>query len=95
MLASVPGGVKIVDVGGDHRYVEGWTYGLADVRPEKIRSATRVANPGCYASAALAAIMPLVAGKMANLQSPIIIDGKTGISGAGAEGWIPSSGMAR
>ncbi|MGD0462390.1 MAG: N-acetyl-gamma-glutamyl-phosphate reductase [Tepidisphaeraceae bacterium] len=85
-LASVPKGVKIVDVGGDHRYVEGWTYGLADVWPEKIRSATRVANPGCYASAALAAIVPLVAGKMVNLQSAIIIDGKTGVSGAGRGG---------
>jgi N-acetyl-gamma-glutamyl-phosphate reductase len=85
-LASVPKGVKIVDVGGDHRYVEGWTYGLADVWPEKIRSVARVANPGCYPSAALAAIVPLVAGKMVNLQSPIIIDGKTGISGAGRGG---------
>jgi N-acetyl-gamma-glutamyl-phosphate reductase len=85
-LASVPAGLKIVDVGGDHRYVDGWVYGLADVWPEKIRSAARVANPGCYPSAALAAIVPLIAGKMVNLQSPIIIDGKTGISGAGRGG---------
>jgi N-acetyl-gamma-glutamyl-phosphate reductase len=85
-LASVPKNVKIVDVGGDHRYVDGWTYGLADVWPDKIRSASRVANPGCYPSAALAAIVPLAAGKMVNLQSPIIIDGKTGVSGAGRGG---------
>ncbi len=78
--------MKIVDVGGDHRYVEGWTYGLADVWPEKIRSATRVANPGCYPSAALAAIVPLIAGKMVDIQSTIIIDGKTGVSGAGRGG---------
>lgn len=85
-LASVPKNVKIVDIGGDHRYVEGWTYGLADVWPEKIRSTARVANPGCYPSAALAAIVPLLAGKIVNLQSPIIIDGKTGVSGAGRGG---------
>ena len=30
-LARVPRHVKIVDIGGDHRYVAGWTYGLADV----------------------------------------------------------------
>jgi N-acetyl-gamma-glutamyl-phosphate reductase len=52
-LAAVASGVKIIDIGGDHRYVEGWVYGLADVWPEKIRSATRVANPGCYPAASL------------------------------------------
>jgi N-acetyl-gamma-glutamyl-phosphate reductase len=41
-LARVPRETKIVDIGGDHRYVEGWTYGLADVWPERIR--TRVAR---------------------------------------------------
>src|SRR5262245_29109823 len=29
-LARVPASTKIVDIGGDHRYVDGWTYGLAD-----------------------------------------------------------------
>src|SRR6185436_12531253 len=45
-LAQVPAGTKIVDIGGDHRYVSGWVYGLADVWPEQIRGQTRVANPG-------------------------------------------------
>src|SRR4051812_31093367 len=27
-LAKVPAATRIVDIGGDHRYVEGWTYGL-------------------------------------------------------------------
>jgi N-acetyl-gamma-glutamyl-phosphate reductase len=30
-LARIPATVKIVDIGGDHRFVDGWTYGLADV----------------------------------------------------------------
>jgi N-acetyl-gamma-glutamyl-phosphate reductase len=30
-LARVPAKTKIVDIGGDHRFVDGWTYGLADV----------------------------------------------------------------
>ncbi len=42
-LARVPASVKIVDIGGDHRYVEGWTYGLADIWPERI--AGRTASP--------------------------------------------------
>ncbi|TJX00265.1 N-acetyl-gamma-glutamyl-phosphate reductase, partial [Neisseria gonorrhoeae] len=46
-LARVPDDVKIVDIGGDHRYVDGWTYGLADVWPKEIAGKTRIANPGC------------------------------------------------
>jgi hypothetical protein len=40
-LARVPRDVKIVDIGGDHRYVEGWAYGLADVWPAQIEGQTR------------------------------------------------------
>lgn len=53
-LARVANGVKIVDIGGDHRYVQGWTYGLADVWPDQIKRQSRVANPGCFPAAALA-----------------------------------------
>jgi N-acetyl-gamma-glutamyl-phosphate reductase len=93
-LANVPAKVKIVDIGGDHRYAEGWTYGLADVWPEKIRSATRVANPGCYPSAALAAIAPLAAATLIDLEAPIIIDAKSGVSGAGRGGGEDKFGFA-
>lgn len=92
-LAGVAKGAKIVDVGGDHRYAEGWVYGLADVWPEKIRSATRVANPGCYPSAALAAIAPLVSTGLV-LKNEIIIDAKTGVSGAGRGGLDSKFGFA-
>lgn len=54
-LAKVPAHVKIVDIGGDHRYAPGWTYGLADVWPDQIRESSRVSNPGCYPSASLLA----------------------------------------
>src|SRR5262245_64607571 len=36
-LSRVATHTRIVDIGGDHRFVEGWTYGLADVWPEKIK----------------------------------------------------------
>lgn len=84
-LAAVPKDVKIVDIGGDHRFVEGWTYGLADVWPDKIKSATRVANPGCYPAATLAALAPLIAKKLID-PAGIIVDAKTGVSGAGRGG---------
>jgi N-acetyl-gamma-glutamyl-phosphate reductase len=84
-LARIPPSTKIIDIGGDHRFVDGWTYGLADVWPEKIAAATRVANPGCYAAATIAALAPLVAGKLIE-PIGIIIDAKSGVSGAGRGG---------
>src|SRR3954453_23629115 len=50
-LKAVSSTTKIVDIGGDHRAAEGWTYGLADVWPDRIRQSTRIANPGCYPAA--------------------------------------------
>ncbi|MCJ2135934.1 hypothetical protein MKK69_18085 [Methylobacterium sp. J-026] len=41
-LARVPEDVKIIDIGGDHRFVEGWVYGLADVWPDQIRDQRRI-----------------------------------------------------
>jgi len=84
-LAQVSARTKIVDIGGDHRYVDGWTYGLADVWPERIKNATRVANPGCYPAATLTALAPLLAGGMID-PNHVIIDAKTGVSGAGRGG---------
>jgi len=84
-LAAVPARTKVVDIGGDHRAVEGWTYGLADVWPDKIRNSTRVANPGCYPAASLAALAPLAANKLIE-PAGIIIDAKSGVSGAGRGG---------
>ena len=84
-LAAVPKTVKIVDIGGDHRYADGWVYGLADIWPDKIRPATRIANPGCYPTAALLAIAPLIAENLVT-NGPIIIDAKSGVSGAGRGG---------
>src|SRR6185437_9522962 len=84
-LVRVPEQTRIVDIGGDHRYVEGWTYGLADVWPDRIRQAKRVANPGCYPAATLAALAPLVANKLVE-PTNVIIDAKSGVSGAGRGG---------
>jgi N-acetyl-gamma-glutamyl-phosphate reductase len=84
-LAAVPKSVKIVDIGGDHRFAEGWVYGLADVWPDRIQNATRVANPGCYPAATLSALAPLAAGSLIDPAS-IIVDAKSGVSGAGRGG---------
>lgn len=92
-LARVPSSVKIVDIGGDHRFVDGWTYGLADVWPDQIKGAARVANPGCFPAATLTALAPLLAAKLID-PNGIIIDAKTGVSGAGRGGGEATMGYA-
>jgi N-acetyl-gamma-glutamyl-phosphate reductase len=84
-LARVPKETKIVDIGGDHRFAADWVYGLADIWPEKIRSASRLANPGCYSAATIAALAPLLSNRMID-PGNIIIDAKSGVSGAGRGG---------
>lgn len=94
-LARVPREVKIVDVGGDHRFVEGWTYGLTELpgaRPAIARAA-RVANPGCYPAAALIALAPLVAHRLVEPEG-LVVDAKTGVSGAGRGGGQGGFGYA-
>lgn len=92
-LARVPKGVKIVDIGGDHRYVEGWAYGLADIWPDQIEGQLRVANPGCFPAATLAALAPLLVDRLIE-PGNIVIDAKTGISGAGRGGADSTFGYA-
>ncbi len=57
-------------------------YGLPELYREKIREANLVANPGCYPSSAILATMPLLNNRLIDLDS-IIVDSKSGISGAG------------
>ncbi len=85
LLAMVSQDTKIIDIGGDHRYVEGWTYGLADIWPDQIKDKTRIANPGCYPAATLTALAPLLVNGLIEPRN-IIVDAKTGVSGAGRGG---------
>ncbi|MBN9889437.1 N-acetyl-gamma-glutamyl-phosphate reductase [Salipiger abyssi] len=92
-LARIPEGVKIVDIGGDHRYADGWVYGLADVWPDRIRGKSRIANPGCFPAATLNTLAPLLANGLIE-PGNIVIDAKTGISGAGRGGGDSRFGYA-
>ena len=86
-LARVPREARIVDVGGDHRFVDGWTYGLTELpgQRERIRGASRVANPGCYPAAALLALAPLLRERLIEPEG-IVIDAKSGVTGTGRGG---------
>src|SRR6185369_2282576 len=69
----------IVDLSADHRFDDGWAYGQPDRRREQIRGARRIANPGCYATAAQLALAPLIL----LLDGPPTVFGVSGYSGAG------------
>ncbi|MEE8347974.1 MAG: N-acetyl-gamma-glutamyl-phosphate reductase [Acidobacteriota bacterium] len=58
-----------------------FVYGLTELNREKIRSARRIANPGCFASATLLALHPLFREEW--IEGAVFVDTKTGSSGAG------------
>ncbi len=96
--AQIPGSVKVVDLGPDFRLSDGaawarhysgphpgrWVTGTPELPGARaqIQAASRVAAPGCYATAAILALTPLVA---AGLVDPgdVVIVAASGTSGAG------------
>ena len=63
-------------------------YGLPELFREKIKKAKLIANPGCYPTAAILALTPLVAIGNDEIDS-ITIDAKSGVSGAGRKAIVP------
>ncbi|RMD58964.1 MAG: N-acetyl-gamma-glutamyl-phosphate reductase, partial [Nitrospirae bacterium] len=57
-------------------------YGLPELNRKKIKKAKLVANPGCYPTSAILALAPIMGKKVID-ESSIIIDAKSGVSGAG------------
>ncbi len=72
------------------RYLAESVYGLTELHRDRIRKARLVADCGCYPAAAILALAPLVRAGVAARQG-IVIDAKTGVSGAG-RGGIPHEG---
>jgi N-acetyl-gamma-glutamyl-phosphate reductase len=93
-------GVRVVDLSADFRFhdravYEDWygahgapalvgraAYGLPELHRREIARADLVANPGCYPTAAILALAPLA---RAGLLGDVVIDAKSGVSGAGRE----------
>jgi N-acetyl-gamma-glutamyl-phosphate reductase len=70
---------RLIDLSADHRFDAEWSYGLAEHHRARLRHAKRIANPGCYATAAQLALRPL----RDELAAPPAIFGVSGYSGAG------------
>jgi N-acetyl-gamma-glutamyl-phosphate reductase len=62
---------------------DGVAYGLTEREREAIAGARLVANPGCYPTAALLALAPLVSAGILSPRADIVVDAKSGVSGAG------------
>lgn len=80
-VAALADDTLVVDLSADHRFDEAWAYGLPELHREDLKGARRIANPGCYATAAMLGLAPL-AGMLAAQPS---IFGVSGFSGAGTD----------
>ena len=92
-------GVRVIDLSGalrlrdtavrarwypeTHELPHGLAYGLTEYGQAEIRTARVVANPGCYPTAALLALKPLLDAGVLLPNADIIVDAKSGVSGAG------------
>jgi N-acetyl-gamma-glutamyl-phosphate reductase len=97
--ALVEAGVRVIDLSGafrlrdaaararwypeTHRLPAGVAYGLTEREREAVAAARLVANPGCYPTSALLAIAPLADAGLLAAGSDIVVDAKSGVSGAG------------
>ena len=92
-------GVRVIDLSGAFRIRDdaersrwypatkslpsGAAYGLTEHYKSDVRGAALVANPGCYPTAALLALLPLAKAGLMDADAGVVIDAKSGISGAG------------
>ncbi|HMJ68801.1 MAG TPA: N-acetyl-gamma-glutamyl-phosphate reductase [Cyclobacteriaceae bacterium] len=82
---SFPSSVKLIDLGNDFRLGDKapgreFVYGLPELQREKIKTASNVANPGCFATTIQLGLLPLAkAGKL----KEVYATGITGSTGAG------------
>jgi N-acetyl-gamma-glutamyl-phosphate reductase len=84
--ASGKPGPKIIDASTAHRTAPGWVYGFAELNAGQgsaIAQASRVANPGCYATGAIALLRPLVDANLLPSDFPLCLPAISGYSGGG------------
>src|SRR3954451_4283056 len=83
MGAAAP---KVLDASTAFRVASGWTYGFPELVPgqaDKLRTARKVSNPGCYPTGAIALLRPLVDAGLMPADYPVTINAVSGYSGGG------------
>lgn len=79
---------KILDASTAHRVAGDWVYGFAEMQrghDAVIAGASRVSNPGCYATGAIALVRPLVDAGIMPVDYPLTINAVSGYSGGGRQ----------
>ena len=77
---------KLLDASTAHRVDPEWTYGFPEIAPDqppKIAAASKVSNPGCYPTGAIALLRPLVQAGFIPPDYPVAISAISGYSGGG------------
>ncbi len=77
---------KIIDASTAHRTAAGWVYGFPELvagQADALAQAQRVANPGCYATGAIALVRPLIDAGLLPADFPIVLPSVSGYSGGG------------
>ena len=72
-----------------HKGAKGRVYGLAELYRDKIKDAKIIGNAGCYTTASILALAPLAKKQLIDVNT-IIIDAKSGVSGAGRSAKLPN-----
>ena len=87
MIDALPGAKpRIIDASTAHRCHSAWAYGLPELsagQREAVQTADRVANPGCYATGAIAILRPLVDAGLLPKDFPVSLPSVSGYSGGG------------
>src|SRR5690348_8126218 len=76
-------GRRAVDLSADFRLSPEAVYGLTEVTRPRVANAELVANPGCYPTAALLALLPLAHRGLIDPSREVVIDAASGVTGAG------------
>src|SRR5437879_5729168 len=76
-------GRRAVDLSADFRLSPEAVYGLTEVARPRVAGAELVANPGCYPTAALLALLPLAQRGLIDTSREVVIDAASGVTGAG------------
>jgi len=87
--AIVNPAVRVIDASSAHRTQLDWTYGFPEMTPgqaQRIASARRVTNPGCYPTGAIGLLRPLLQAGLVPRNYPITIHAVSGYSGRGRAG---------
>ncbi|MBW0169359.1 MAG: N-acetyl-gamma-glutamyl-phosphate reductase [Hydrogenophaga sp.] len=87
MIDALPGArPKVIDASTAHRTAAGWVFGfpeLAAGQRDAVKNASRVANPGCYATGAIALLRPLIDAGVLPADHPVNLPAVSGYSGGG------------